>query len=130
MAMNSLYRNHVLAKKIVLQGSDFKSTLALLSKCFIMSEPGLGLELTVTLNLTLKQRSVEEINPTPRFTDTLLKPQAENPNCSSYRDVTILYIYSVRNGPSWLDSSDREKCVIKHRRFHLLIPNVDKMSER
>ena len=33
----------------------------------------------------------------------------------------------IRNAPSWLDSSDRhrEKYLIKDRRFHLVIPNVN-----
>ena len=29
------------------------------------------------------------------------------------------------NARTWVDSSDREKCFIKHRILHLSIPNVD-----
>ena len=38
----------------------------------------------------------------------------------------------ICNAPSWLDSSDRdrEKCFIKYRSFHLVIPNVNWGQER
>ena len=54
---------------------------------------------------------------------------ANHSNCSRCRDVTHL-LYFVT--PAWcrLDPGDWETCLIMHRGFHLLIPNVNLGWER
>ena len=55
--------------------------------------------------------------------------EAYHPNCSRHCDVTCgmwSHIFIVFcNACSRLDSSDWEKCFIKHRSLHLLTPNVN-----
>ena len=46
--------------------------------------------------------------------------------------LVIYYIYNIYwyNARHWLDSSDQDKCLIKHRSGHLLIPNINVTLKR